>query len=252
MTSTPDAALARPDVSPVRSDTRRPRAILWWALGLTAAFVAMGLAVAVDPGHPFTQGIDDAWRALVGVSPESAAYTGPLPMFFQALGEAPGALFMVVLLPAGLAIVGRWRSALFFVAACMAGMGVYSQVMKNLVDRPRPAADGALGLFGPLFDVDHGSFPSGHAVSAGVLVIGVLALIPAAHRTARTLWGVLGGLIVLGMIWQRTLINAHWLSDAVFGAVAGAAAALLMTWAFWPWLREDHGRPVRFRRTGTA
>ena len=44
------------------------------------------------------------------------------------------------------------------------GSGLFSQGMKNLVDRPRPAADETLGLFGPLFTVDHGSFPSGHAV----------------------------------------------------------------------------------------
>ena len=51
---------------------------------------------------------------------------------------------------------------------------------------------------------------------------------------------------MLGMMWQRTLINAHWLSDTIFGLVAGAAGALLMWWAFWPLLQKDHGRPVWF------
>lgn len=251
---TDDAATPAADPSsasvPAARPARRPRALLWWALGLTAVFVAMGVLVALDAEHPFTQVLDDAWRALVGASPDSAFYRQPFAMFFQYLGEAPGALFMIILLPLGLVAVGRWRSALFFLAACMTGMGLYSQGMKNLVDRPRPAADDVLGLFGPLFSVDHGSFPSGHAVSAGVLVIGILALIPGSRRGLRTAWAVVGGLIALGMIWQRTLINAHWFSDALFGVLAGCGAALLIWWAFWPLLQKDYGRPVWFLHLG--
>ncbi|MGL3151681.1 phosphatase PAP2 family protein [Microbacterium sp. A82] len=228
------------------TQARRPAALLGWALGLTAVLVVMGLLIAIDAEHPFTQTVDDGWRALVGASPDSAVYQQPLAMFFQQLGAEAGGLFMLILLPATLALVGRWRSALFFFAACLTGLGLYSQVMKNLVDRPRPSADQVSGLFGPLFEVDHGSFPSGHSVAAGVLVVGVLALIPHSCRTLRIGWAILGGLILVGMIWQRTLINAHWLSDAVTGVMAGAGAALLIWWAFWPWVQKDYGRPVWF------
>ncbi|MFV0319283.1 MAG: phosphatase PAP2 family protein [Microbacterium sp.] len=223
----------------------RPSALLWWALGLLAAFVVMGVIVASAPAAPFTQGLDDWWRGIVGTTPDSGAHTWVLPMFFQHLGEAAGAigLLLVVIV---FAVVGRWRSGLFFLAACLLSMGLYSQGMKNLVHRPRPAADEALGLYGPLFSVDHGSFPSGHAVSAAVIVFAVAALIPAARVTARRVWWIVGVVIMLGMMWQRTLINAHWLSDTVFGIVAGAAGALLMWWAFWPWLQRDYGRPVWF------
>lgn len=228
----------------------RPRPLLWWALGLTGAFVLMGLVLLANPTSPFTQGLDDAWRSLVGAAPGDDIYQQPFAMFLQYLGEAPGALVMVILIPLALVIVGRWRSALFFFAADMAGMGLYSQGMKNLVDRPRPAADEAAGLFGPLFHVDHGSYPSGHAAAAGVFAVAVLALIPVAQRRLRIVWMVVGAVIMLGMIWQRTLINAHWLSDAFFGVTAGAAAAMLMWWAFWPQLQRDHVRPVWFLRAG--
>ncbi|NYE18918.1 phosphatase PAP2 family protein [Microbacterium immunditiarum] len=223
---------------------RRPFALLWWGIGLFAAFVLMGVAVAVNAEAPITQPIDAWWRSTVGAAPDGGAHTWFVPMFFQYLGEAPGALAMIVLIPAGLALVGRWRSALFFLSATLLTVGLFSQAMKNLVDRPRPALDEALGLFGPLFQVDHGSFPSGHAVTAGVLVIAVAALIP--RGTARTWWWVAGAVIMLGMMWQRTLINAHWLSDTVFGLAAGVAGGLLMWWAFWPWLQQDRGRPVWF------
>lgn len=225
-------------------------ALLWWALGLTAAFALMGTAVAVNAEEPFTQGLDDWWRALVGTAPDSTAHLGPIAMFFQILGEGGGALVMVILLPLGLVAVGRWRSALFAIAALLTSMGLYSQGMKNLVDRPRPAADEALGLYGPLFSVDHGSFPSGHAVAAAAFVFVIAALIPSARRTVRRVWWIVGGVIMVGMMWQRTLINAHWLSDTFFGLVAGAAGAPLIWWAFWPWLQKDYGRPVWFLHLG--
>ncbi|WP_312178438.1 phosphatase PAP2 family protein [Arthrobacter sp.] len=226
--------------------THRPKAMLWWALGLLAAFALMGVLVGTNAAAPFTQPLDDWWRALVGASSDGTTHTGALAMFFQHLGMAWGALLTLILIPAGLAVVGRWRSGLFFLTASLVGPGLFSQGMKNLVNRPRPAADEALGLFGPLFQVDHGSFPSGHAVSAGALVFGIAALIPASQRIVRRVWWIIGAAIMLGMMWQRTLINAHWLSDTFFGLVAGISGALLMWWAFWPLIQSDYGRPVWF------
>ncbi|WP_137845485.1 phosphatase PAP2 family protein [Microbacterium sp. 2FI] len=234
------------DAGTAAPEARRPRVLLVWALVLLAAFALMGVLVALHVDGPFTQPVDDWWRRVVGAAPDGGSHTWFLPMFFQYLGEAPGALFMVILLPLGLVAVGRWRSAVFVFAACMVSLGLYSQGMKNLVDRPRPAVDEALELFGPLFRVDHGSFPSGHAVAAGAVVFIIAALIPARRAALRTTWWIIGAFIMVGMMWQRTLINAHWLSDAFFGVAAGAAGVLLMWWAFWPWLQRDHDRPVWF------
>lgn len=232
--------------------TPRPRRMLAWALALTVVFALMGVMIAVDAENPFTQGLDDAWRATVGASPTETSYLGPVPMFFQHLGELPGALFTGILLPLGLVAVGRWRSALFVFSAYLTAMGLFATGMKNLVDRPRPATDEALGLFGPLFATDHGSFPSGHATFSAILVVVILALIPSAHVRARRIWMAVGALLMIGMAWQRTLINAHWLSDTVFGLIAGLAAGLLMWWAFWPLIQKDYGRPVWFLRRGGA
>lgn len=229
---------------------KRPPTMLYFSFGLLAAFALMGMLVAINPAAPFTQPLDDWWRSIIGAAPDSTLYTSAVPMFFQHLGQAAGALVTVIIIPVALAVIGRWRSALFFVSASLLGPGVFSQVMKNLVDRPRPAADEALGLYGPLVMVDHGSFPSGHAVSAGVIAFAVAALIPPARVLARRIWWVAGTLLMLGMALQRTLINAHWLSDAAFGLAAGASAALLMWWAFWPLLQRDYGRPVWFAHLG--
>ena len=230
--------------APLSKTSRRP--LLWWSLGLLAVFVAFAAVIATNPESPIVQPLDDAWRRLVGVGPDSGAYTWFLPMFLQQLGQGLIALSVTLVIVIVLCVLGRWRSGLFFLSASLLGPGLISQTAKALVDRPRPADDAALGLFGPLFEVDHGSFPSGHAVTAGVIAITIGALIPASRHVARRVWWVVGALLVIGMIWQRTLVNAHWVTDAMAGTVAGVATWLLMWFAFWTWIRRDYGRPVWF------
>ena len=67
--SEPSASAAPTESNPSRTDApasrpRRPRALLWWSLGLLAALAAMGVLVALNPASPLTQPIDDAWRAI--------------------------------------------------------------------------------------------------------------------------------------------------------------------------------------------
>lgn len=234
--------------APVPDETRRTRTLLWTSLALFVVFVLLAIGVLFAPGSPWTQVFDDGWRRLIGVGPNSSLPGSPLAGIFQDIGQLPGAVLMILVLPGMLALVGRWRSALFVIAVQLVGPGLVSQVTKNLVDRPRPNVDASSGLFGPLVQVDHGSFPSGHSVSMAALIITVLALIPASARIARWVWGAVGILLAAGMVWQRTLINAHWFSDTIAGLVAGAAAALLMWWLFQPLLRKDHHRPAWFLR----
>lgn len=240
-------------LAPAVAATRQPRTrgLLITSLVLLAVVGAQAVAVTSAPNSPWTQGVDDAWRSAVGVGHDSGAYTWALPMFFQQLGQLPGVVALFLLLPIALFIVGRWRSALFVMAVQFAAPGLVSQLLKNTVNRPRPAADEAAGLFGPLFTVDHGSFPSGHAVSAGALAVILVALKPAATKVARISVLVIGALLTLGMIWQRTLINAHWLSDTIAGVFAGVGVAMLLWWAFEPWLRRDRWRRPWFLKTRT-
>lgn len=230
----------------------RPRWMLWTALGLLAVFAALAVGVLAAPDAPWSQGLDDLWRSGIGVGPESALPGFVLAQMFQHLGQLPGAVLMMILLPLVLVLLGRWRSALFVIAVQLAGPGLLSQVTKNLVDRPRPADDAVGGLFGPLVQVDHGSFPSGHSVSMAAIIISVLALIPASAVWVRRIWIVLGVLLAAGMVWQRTLINAHWFTDTCAGLIGGAAVAILLWWAFLPWLRRDQQRRVWFLRKADA
>lgn len=219
--------------------TAHRRRLLVTGLVLVLAFAVFGWLISFNVNHPFAQGMDDAWRRLVGSGP--GPETALVPMFFQELGQILGAVLFIVVIPGLLFIVRRWRSALF-VLASMVGSTVVAQVGKNLVNRPRPAADPSEGLYGPLFTVDHGSFPSGHCVTMGFIIIAVAALIPTARRW---IWWIAGVLLAVGMVWQRTLINAHWLSDTVAGLAAGMGITLILWWAFSSLLDRDRGKPLR-------
>ena len=226
-----------PDVARPTAARSRPQLIV--ALTGLAVFALFAFLVSLDPTRPFIQGLDDAWRRQVGTAtgPENA----PLPMFFQHLGQGPGILVLGILIPVALLVVRRWRTALFFFTGFFFSTLV-AQVVKNLVNRPRPAEDLTAELYGPLFRVDHGSLPSGHSVTAGFAVVAIAALIPVARRR---LWWIVGTLIALGMIWQRTFINAHWLSDAIIGITVGMCTAALVWWLFTPLLARDAGKPAR-------
>jgi membrane-associated phospholipid phosphatase len=207
--------------------------------------VAFGIHLGMDRAHPFTQPMDDAWRAHNGAR---TLVMSPLVMLFQQLGRWPGVGLIAVVIPAVLTVRGRWRSGLFLIL----GYGIVPYavcfVLKNLVDRPRPTPDAALGLPGPLVPVDHGSFPSGHSVVVGSMVVAIAVLIPWGRHAipwARALWSVLGALLAVGMIWQRTLVNAHFLSDTVAGLLLGASCAAIVWWVMKPWVLRAPAPPSR-------
>ncbi len=229
----------------MESTTPARRRLLVTGLALVLAFAVFGALISLDVTHPFTQRMDDAWRRLVGAGPGAENI---LPsVFFQQLGMLLGMVIYVLVIPGILFAVRRWRTALF-VLASMVGTTVVAQIAKNLVDRPRPSADEAAGLYGPLVRVDHGSFPSGHAVTMGFIIVATAALIPVARRW---IWWIIGILLGAGMIWQRTFINAHWLSDTLAGTAAGIGVTLILWWAFSPLLDRDRGKPLRRTRSTT-
>uniref|UniRef100_A0AAU2UY61 Phosphatase PAP2 family protein n=1 Tax=Streptomyces sp. NBC_00003 TaxID=2903608 RepID=A0AAU2UY61_9ACTN len=181
--------------------------------------VLLGAGVDADPRQPSFQGLDDRWLSWMG-GPHGGFYG----VVAAALNWFGGPLGVVVPLALLMFLVARrrWASVGYLVVTYVVGSFLVVQVIKFLVDRPRPEH--------PLVRVDHGSFPSGHAAGAAMLVVMVGALlVPAARR--RAYW-VGGGLFTAAMMWSRTWLHAHWLSDTVAGAAAGAGTALLSWWLF--------------------
>ncbi len=108
-------------------------------------------------------------------------------------------------------------------AAAVAGAGLLSQLLKNLVCRARPsaAAAGALFVDFPCFPAAYpvASFPSGHATTAFAAAVLLSLWYP---RGA----GIFVGLaLVVGL--SRVVLGSHFPSDVLAGAVLGSATALV-------------------------
>jgi membrane-associated phospholipid phosphatase len=113
-----------------------------------------------------------------------------------------------------------------------------SRLPKALIDSPRPAAvlDPAAIHINGMRLAAHNSFPSGHAITAFLVVAVLLSCGPAKRSRlpaviAIVLFGVLVGL-------SRIAVGAHWPSDVLAGAglglLAGLAGALASErWRSW-------------------
>jgi membrane-associated phospholipid phosphatase len=110
-----------------------------------------------------------------------------------------------------------------------------SQVLKELVQSPRPVAE-----FGVRVDHLRGSygFPSGH-VYGDVLIYGLLAVMAPAYVAPRLVpvVRVLCLAVILLAGPARIVIGAHWPSDTVGGYLWGSAALCLAVW-FGRWVSQ--------------
>ena len=122
-----------------------------------------------------------------------------------------------------------WRpQALMAVVAAVPVGGLYSLVLKNAFNAPRPAAvlDAAqFHLIGPL--LSNHSFPSGHSITAFAAASAMLACMVPARATGRSL---LVGLLIVGAAsavgFSRVAVGAHWPVDVLAGACGGWLAGL--------------------------
>ena len=100
-------------------------------------------------------------------------------------------------------------------------------MLKHMFGRARPKF---IDIVGPLhfdafsFDASFASFPSGHAVTAFAMAVGLGALAP------KLRWPLLALAALVAA--SRVMIGAHYLSDVLAGAGLGFAAAVLVRRAF--------------------
>jgi undecaprenyl-diphosphatase len=124
----------------------------------------------------------------------------------------------------------RWElAALAVVAPMLTRIG---PVMKDLVARPRPAANEV-----PQIREHPGgfSFPSGHSLQASiicaVIIIAAQELLPGRLRRAVQL---IAATLALTIGWERVFDGAHWPTDVVAGLLLGT----LCTFAAWAVIRR--------------
>ncbi len=214
---------AAADPRPARS--LRWRTELWLGLGLVAAAVGLGAWIFFGGGNnPFA--IDTFWNTLLAQTSSDALLGLSLAMNW--LG---GGWFGIIALPlifvALLLILRRPWATLYFLSAEVVS-ALFVQLLKHTFGRARPGE--------MLVVSDFGSFPSGHVANAATIAVALLVLFP------RVWVAVAGAAWVIVMAFSRTYLGVHWLSDTVGGALAGAAAALLMAALFAVLLTRERDR----------
>jgi undecaprenyl-diphosphatase len=149
---------------------------------------------------------------------------------FNVLGLAAVTLPIRIVVAGFLAWRRRWYHFSAFVLAIVTSE-VLIGLVKKLYDRPRPPAKF------DLVSTSGASFPSGHAVAASVTVVAiVIALFPEGRR--RFAWGIAAALFSFVMALSRAYLAAHWLTDALGGALLGTTVALdaaLVVQELWDW-----------------
>jgi len=196
--------------------TRRERPFAWllWAAAgsvaglLLVAFLGADAAIMAALHGPGGQPGGPAWltKAAFDLTSLGSFAVWSLAVAAAALMEAAR---------------GRRRLALLMGVSAALGEGA-SEMVKQLVHRPRPATAAALQTFGL-------SFPSGHAMMAAVAYLTLGAVAARAERTAaRRRLLIALTLALVGLIGAtRVYLGAHWPSDVLAGWTLGA----LWAWA---------------------
>jgi len=174
------------------------------------AFLALA-GLARQPGIPAI----DAWTTVslhALASPELDAVMS----FITGAGGTPFLATVAVVASVGLAARHRWAEALAIGFAFVGSLAL-NETLKGLVGRARPGFEWAVATAGP-------AFPSGHAMNSLVLY-GVLAIVAWRLGGRRPSFAAvaLATLVVTAIGASRVYLGAHWLTDVLGGALAGAS-----------------------------
>jgi membrane-associated phospholipid phosphatase len=241
----PDASFTPAPSTGARVERRGPSEIPTFSAKLDATFVAWLLMAVVGLGGfavitmlflghatwPPDQSILDAVRPWVGdgtiwrVLSESAN----IPLIVIGIG-------MVVVL-----FVTHRRREAVLVALVLIAVTAGSEGVKQLVARPRPEGTDP-NIPGVVY-----SYPSGHVLEA-LTIFGIIAIHVVRSRAARwiavvVVLAVIGDAFLVGL--SRVVLNAHYPSDAIASAIAGAGVL-----GVYGLLTHRHTEPDDRRDTG--
>lgn len=206
MSETAPPAPPLPAVVP--PDARRAVALV---VGVVATVAFVALRVAVDIGNRAPFPIDEWWHGLM-----VASASDPVTTLARIPATVGGTIGMII---TGTVIIllFLWRRRPWDAATLAAAMVLVVAIGTTLaavIARVRPADSMA--------EANATSFPSGHTAVATTVAL-ILALL-----LRRWYVWVLGVCWVLGMMWSRTYLRAHWLSDVTAGMLEGIAVTCLV------------------------
>ena len=155
-----------------------------------------------------------------------------------ALGSYAFVIIVVTTAVGYLLLIRQSGLALLLIAAEAGGM-LFSSLLKELFDRPRPDIDHAARVF-------TASFPSGHATLSAVtfLTLGALLTRASADRASKIYFMSVAVILTLMVGLSRLYLGVHYPSDILAGWCIGSAWATFC-WgvALWIQRRGDVGQP---------
>jgi membrane-associated phospholipid phosphatase len=191
--------------------------VVWLALALViVAFAVLALAARVTPYFPLDLSVAQAVQSI------------PSPWFHSFMvavswpGFPPQAPVFAAVVILGCFLAHRRREALY-IAASGIGIAALNQVVKMLVDRPRPPTN-LIHVLDPTLNGGGWSFPAGHVVSY-VAVLGFIFYLAYSSKgvpIVRVLTMVFTGAMVVLVGVSRIDSGEHWLSDVVAGYILGS------------------------------
>ena len=199
----------------------------WLALAAITALLAVYGANSADPAWEV-----EAISRVQSASPDALHH---IARFMTVIGRSPISTVIPAIAIAAMWVWGQRHLSIFLAAAALAR--VLSEVVKQLVDRPRPSAsvvDVTYQLGGP-------SFPSGHVLGAtlfyGFLIYCAELSIPN-KPVRRLVQGYLAIVIVL-MGYARVELGAHWPTDVLGGYAIGLLVLSAVVWLHRRWIGAD-------------
>lgn len=208
-----------PRRAPADAGLRRtpPRAAVTASVIALLAIAAFGAYLRLT--HTGALGIDAWWADAVSVERGSAAYA--VAVFLAQAGDGVGAAACTAILAALCFALRRPRDAAAIITAALLGVAA-SEICKALVLRTRPT--------GQLFESHGASYPSGHSMGAAAIAVSIMLVAIGSERLGSqlTAWIVAAAALwIVAMMWSRTALHVHWLTDTVAGALLGTAIAIL-------------------------
>lgn len=236
---------------------RQPTWILWSTLPAVLLIVAFGIWLRTDAIGPTS--LDQSWLNLVGIEPDTVPYWTAVTL--AEVGGGTGVVICTGLLAGFFVLLRRFRAAGALVTTMLIGV-VLSELLKAIVTRVRPSEQ--------LYDSLGYSYPSGHSMGAAALAMALALIASRAHMIKLAEAGAVAPLAIppededgaapteitpplepvrlrfhwsmilafawiLLMMWSRTALQVHWLTDTIAGALIGISAAVLAD-ELWTWM----------------
>lgn len=220
-----DAAPLQDDILPDPDGRRAIAGVV--GVSATVAFVILRFVVALGGHEPLA--LDLWWHDhVVATVTDEGVVTAWVPAI---VGGTIGMAVIGILLVAFLLWrKRRWDAA--NVAVAIVVVVAIGAPMASIIARLRPEDS--------LAESVATSFPSGHTAVATTLAVTLGLLLRRWY-----VW-VLGVIWVMVMMWSRTYLHAHWLSDVIAGMLEGIAVATLV------WVAIEAFRDRRAERSSVA